>query len=239
MYHGGWVSTFASPSFFNPNPTQAKGSASPEHDSSRTTMIRERVATNGIVRPLEPERDIPALNIDPTTLGIISARWAQVYIAGMQRHEKKFASSIRQIEQRRKRAIALLRSRTEASQEEQVAAEVEGDGWSVAWALDDADERPPPSSLVARCDTPEVLALARSAAATTKRKRNARIAGASSVSVSLLGTSKRHGQDSEEKVKNAVPAGDLLRRLSQGHGASTAAVATAAVGVQPQVVVAT
>ena len=201
-------------------------------------MIRERVATNGIVRPLEPERDIPALNIDPTTLGIISARWAQLYIAGMQRHEKKFASSIRQIEQRRKRAIALLRSRTETSQEE-AAAEVEGEGWSVAWALDDADERPPPSSLVARCDTAEALALARSAAATTKRKRMARLAGASSVSVSLLGTSKRHGQDSEEKVKNAVPAGDLLRRLSQGHGASTAAVATAAVGVQPQVVVAT
>ena len=157
----------------------------------------------------------------------------------MQRHEKKYASSIRQIEQRRKRAIASLRSRSEASQEEQAAAEVEGDGWSVAWALDDADERPPPSSLVARCDTPEALALAQSAAATTKRKRNARLAGTSLVSSSLLGTSKRHGQDSEEKVKNAVPASDLLRRLSQGHGASTAAAATAAVGVQPQVVVAT
>ena len=238
MYYRGWVSTFASPSSFNPNPRHAKGPGSPEHDSSRTTMIREGIAINGIVHPLEPERDIPALNIDPITLGIISARWAQVYLAGMQRHEKKYASSIRQIEQRRKRAIALLRFPTEASQEETVA-EVEGDGWSVAWALDDADECPPPSSLVARCDTAEALALARSAAATTKRKRNARLAGTSLASLSLLGTSKRHEQDSEEKVKNAVPASDLLRRLSQGHGASTAAAATAAVGVQPQVVVAT
>jgi hypothetical protein len=30
--------------------------------------------------------------------------------------------------------------------------------WSVAWALGDAGERPPPSSLVARCDTAEALA---------------------------------------------------------------------------------
>ena len=120
-----------------------------------------------------------------------------------------------------------------------MAAEVEGDGWSVAWALDDVDEHPPPSSLIAWCDTAEALVLVRSASATTKWKRNARLAGMSSVSVSLLGTSKRHGQDSEEKVKNTVPAGDVLRWLSQGHGASTAAAATATVGVQPQVVVAT
>jgi hypothetical protein len=201
-------------------------------------MIRERVATNGIVRPLEPERDIPALNIDPTTLGIISARWAQVYLAGVQRHEKKYASSIRQIEQRRKRAIALLRSRAEASQEEEATAEVEGEGWSVAWALDDAHERPPPSSLVARCDTAEALALARSAAV-TKRKRNARLAaGTSSVSVSLRGTRKSHAQDPEEKVKKAMPAGDLWRRLSRGHGVSSAVAATDTAGVRPQVIVA-
>jgi hypothetical protein len=133
-------------------------------------MIRERVATHGTVRPLEPERDLTALHVDPAHLRTVSARWAQVYLAGTQGHEKKYGARMRQIARRRERAITLLRS--QAMGDAQV--EVEGEGWSVAWALEDADERPPPSSLVARCDTAEALALARATA--TKRKRNLRLA---------------------------------------------------------------
>ena len=105
-------------------------------------MVRERISTHGVVRPLEPERDLLALHIDSAHLGIISARWAQVYLAGIYRHEKKYAGTIRQIAQRRERAIALLRSQGSATEK---GTDGEGEGWSVAWALDDADERPPPS----------------------------------------------------------------------------------------------
>jgi len=192
-------------------------------------MIRERVATRGVVRPLEPERDLPALQVDLTRLGTVSARWARVYLAGSQRHEKKYAGCMRNVARRRERAIALLRSQGVGE-----AEKAEGEGWSVAWALDDADERPPPSSLVARCDTAEALALARAAAATTKWKRNAR------VSVSLRG--KGRASDEKEKDKKAVrrrPGGELWRRLSRGQGAAPAAdAAAAATGVRPQVIVA-
>ncbi|KAN0141559.1 alpha/beta-hydrolase [Lactarius tabidus] len=130
IYHGGW--TKAEP---------------PEHDIS-TTMVRERITTHGVIRPFEPEPELPTLHIDSVHLSIISARCAQVYLA-----------------------------------KSSGGGEVEGKGewWSVVWALDDVDERPPPSGLVVRCNTAEALALALAAAA-TKRKRNAQLAAAASVS---------------------------------------------------------
>jgi hypothetical protein len=193
VYDGGWVSVLYPSSSLQPiKPLQAKAE-SPEHDRG-TAMIRERISTHGVVRPLEPEPELPALHIDSVHLGIISARWAQVYLAKVYHHEKKYAGTMRQIARRRERAIALLRSQGSGG-----GGDVEGEGWSVAWALGDADERPPPSSLVARCDTTEALALARAAAA-TKRKRNARLAAAASVS----GTHKRRTQDGEEKGKKAA-----------------------------------
>jgi hypothetical protein len=61
----------------------------------------------------------------------------------------------------REHAITLLRSQGLGG-----GGEVEGEakGWSVACTLDDADKRPLPSSLVARCDMTEALTLARVAA---------------------------------------------------------------------------
>ena len=227
--------------FLQPNPlkpTQAKAE-SPEHDSNRT-MIRERVAIHGVVRPLESEPDLPALHVDPAHIGIVSARWARVYLAGMQRHKKKYASRMRLIARRRERAIALLRLQPTVGEAEK-EAETEGEGWSVAWALDVADEHPPPSSLVARCDTVEALALVRAAAAMKlKRKRNARLAAAKSVSVSLRGTRKRRTSDEEEKGKKAVhsrPGGEFWRRLRRSHVAAPVTVAAAATATA-QVVVA-
>ncbi|KAH9055379.1 hypothetical protein EDB87DRAFT_1333457 [Lactarius vividus] len=215
VYHGGWAK---------------------ELDNGRT-MIRERVATNGTIRALEPERDLPGLHVDPAHLGIVSARWAGVYVPSMQRHEKKYAGCMRQIARRRERAIALLRSQGPREIEEEKKAEVEGEGWSVAWALDDPDERPPPSSLVARCDTAEALALARAAAA-TKQKRNSRLVVATS-----FGGKKRRASEEGEKVEKTArrrSGGEFWRRLSRGQGAvpSTAVAAAAATVMQPQVMVA-
>ncbi|KAH8985537.1 Alpha/Beta hydrolase protein [Lactarius akahatsu] len=207
VYHGGWAK---------------------EHDSSYT-MIRERVATNGTIRPLEPEPDLPGLHVDPAHLGIVSSRWVRVYLACAQSHEKKYAGSMRQVARRRERAISLLRS--QGPRETEKGADVGGEGWSVAWALDDPDERPPPSSLVARCDTAEALALAR-AAPTAKRKQNA---------ASFRGT-KRRTSDEVETATPSVrkrPGGEFWKRLSRGQpeGAAPAAAAAATV-MQPPVIVA-
>lgn len=58
-------------------------------------MIRDRVTTHGIVRPLDPGRDRLALHINPSHLAPISARWAQVYLTDTQRHEKEYAGTMR------------------------------------------------------------------------------------------------------------------------------------------------
>ena len=101
-------------------------------------MIRECVTTHGVVRPLESERDLCALG---------------TYLPpGIQRHEKKYPRTMRQIARRREHAIAILHSQDSAT-EKGAGGGDEGEGWSAAWALEEPDERPPPSSLVARCDT--------------------------------------------------------------------------------------
>ena len=126
-------------------------------------MIRERVAINGTVRPLEAEEDLPALQVDPELLGVVSEIWLSRYITATERLEKKFAVHINNVTTRRERAISNLRQKSSQSRrrplEEAAAAAVSsGSGWSLAWALDE-NEFPPPSSLVARCDTTEALEL--------------------------------------------------------------------------------
>ncbi len=132
-------------------------------------MIRERVSTQGIIRPLDPELELPAMQVPPELVGSLSEHAMRRYVAGHARLEKKFARAIRRIEKHRLRNIDrasrdtnrhlaalqhyLDRERTDAE------AGVEA-SWNLAWALD-ADECPPPSSIVARRDTEEALKLAR------------------------------------------------------------------------------
>ena len=73
-------------------------------------MICECVTTYGVVCPLEPEHELPS------HLGLISPRWAQIYLTGIRRHEKKYAGTMQQIARRRERAIALLRSQGSATE---------------------------------------------------------------------------------------------------------------------------
>lgn len=134
---------------------------SPRHQ--REGMIRERVSISGMIRPLEPEHDLPALQISPEHLGTVSERWVQRYVAGTEHHEKKHAKRIKHLAERHERAIANQQP-VRGSQEDSAVPQ----RWrmkkmtskkkgktkmtsGLAWPLDVVgDERPPPSSLVAR-----------------------------------------------------------------------------------------
>jgi hypothetical protein len=141
-------------------------------------MIRERVAIHGAVRSLEPEKDLPALQVVPEVRGAIPRYLIWRYVAAKERHEKKFLTRINHIAKRRERAIAKLRQSSQSCRNEEAAV---SSGWSLHWALY-ADELPPPSSLVSRCDTAEALKLARSAkrhlqradSALSKKRKKAR-----------------------------------------------------------------
>ncbi|KAI9460341.1 hypothetical protein F5148DRAFT_1150733 [Russula earlei] len=133
VYYGGW----------------AKSS---EHQD----MIRERVSIRGAIRPLEAEQDLPALQVVPERLGAISELWIHRYIAGTDLHKKKFAVHIKQLAKLHERAIANLHQTSVPHSTKEKATASVSPGWCLAWALE-ADECPPPSSLVARRDIAEVL----------------------------------------------------------------------------------
>jgi hypothetical protein len=147
-------------------------------------MIRERVSTQGVIRPLEPEDELLALQVAPELIGTLSEQIVQRYVVGRERSDKKFAHTIKRIEKQRLRNldrasrdmnqhIAALHhyldreSKADARGGEGAGANGATENaptarpnWNMAWALDE-DERPPPSSIVARRDTEEALKIAR------------------------------------------------------------------------------
>ena len=138
-------------------PLQAKSAANQD-------MIRERVSTQGIIRPLEPEEELPAMQLPPELVGTHSEHAIKRYVAGTTHSTKKFARAIRHVEKHRQRNI----DRASRSANQHIAAlqhylerdKKNPNAPARVLALDE-DERPPPSSIVARCDTAEALELAR------------------------------------------------------------------------------
>ncbi|KAK0241337.1 hypothetical protein EDD85DRAFT_818487 [Armillaria nabsnona] len=140
-------------------------------------MIRERVSTQGVIRPLEPESELDALNVPIEFMGAISELAARRFIEGQAKFDKKFSHAVKAIEKHRidnlKRAkkdtirnIAVLQHSLESEEKTDGDKRIkdgllEASGsWSWAWALD-AGETPPPSSIVSRRDTDEARRLAK------------------------------------------------------------------------------
>lgn len=75
-------------------------------------MIRERVSTQGVVRPLEAEGDLVALKLPPELIGVVSERAARRYLDGCARFEKKFKHQIKQIAKQRRKNLERARRDT-------------------------------------------------------------------------------------------------------------------------------
>lgn len=146
-------------------------------------MIRERVSTSGVLRPLEQEPDLDAFHTPPEIIGVLSELSVRRYMEGKGKFDKKFAKDRHAIQKQRHRNLELSRkdvlkniaqlqdlhgSQTKNGKgkaQDTVKGIKEGleaasASWSWAWALD-VDERPPPSSIVSRRDTDEARRLAR------------------------------------------------------------------------------
>jgi len=137
-------------------------------------MLRERVSTRGILRPLESESDLVACNMPPDVVGFLSERAIRRYLDNTAIFDKKFARHVKLIESRRRRNLKRAERQTTknldaykdftARRRNTVPGPLEptslNKGW--AWALD-VHEKPPPSSIVARRDTKEASQLAKSA----------------------------------------------------------------------------
>lgn len=128
-------------------------------------MIRERVSTHGIIRPLEPEPELPAMQVSPELIGTPSEHAMRRYLVGHAHFEKKFARALRRIARQRQQNLDRASRDTHLHvaalqhylERERTNGNANG---NMEWELD-TDERPPPSSIVARRDTDEALRLAR------------------------------------------------------------------------------
>ncbi|KAF8549961.1 alpha/beta-hydrolase [Imleria badia] len=140
-------------------------------------MIRERVSTQGVIRPLEPADKIDALHVPPAIIGVLSERALRRFLEGKAVFDQKYAKELLTIERTRKRNIELSKKditrnltqlqalqdgrapgkQKDSSQAFRDGLESSTGPWGWAWA----DERPPPSSIVSRRDTDESRRLAR------------------------------------------------------------------------------
>lgn len=145
-------------------------------------MIRERVSTQGIIRPLEPESELDAFQVPQDIIGNFSELAVRRYLGAQAMFDKKFSGVQKVIDKRRRRNLELAKNdifRNMAQLQGDVSngtkvpkrkgsvqkglmegLQAASGSWSWAWALE-SDERPPPSSIVSRRDTDEARHLAR------------------------------------------------------------------------------
>jgi len=75
-------------------------------------MIRERVSTAGIIRPLEPEEELAACKLRPENIARFSEKAIQRYLKGRRQFDKKFGHTLKVIEKERRNNLARAKEDT-------------------------------------------------------------------------------------------------------------------------------
>jgi len=144
-------------------------------------MIRERISTHGVIRQLEPEAELVGCQLPLERIGAANEVLVSKFMEGRAKWDRKYSREAKDIARKRmhnielaKKDLARMMSRLESSLLESEKAGENGNGkgkrkegctvlgepsWNWAWVLDGED--PPPSSIVARCDTDEARALSK------------------------------------------------------------------------------
>ncbi|KAL1668009.1 hypothetical protein GGF50DRAFT_47259 [Schizophyllum commune] len=153
-------------------------------DAASALMIRERVDVKGFTRPMEPEAEIPALQLKPHEIGLIREEPAIRWHEGQKKWDKRYRKRAHKVVQKRKRMEARAAELIERAKAQGLEFQVndrpshvrQDSGSSRAsvrttdgviqedrrWGpLDLDEENPPPSAIAGRRDTHESLALLR------------------------------------------------------------------------------
>lgn len=138
------------------------------------------MSIRGVIRPLEPETELPALQLKADLVGVTSELSLRRYVQGKAKYDNKFSGTLKSVSKERHRNLKLARKEgdkslghlesylqkvTEKSHGGQDVLDsprlqkVTAGSWNWSWALDE-DEHPPPSSIVSRRDTWEARQLA-------------------------------------------------------------------------------
>lgn len=185
-------------------------------------MIRERVSTKGVVRPLEPQEELQAFTFDHKLIGVLSELAIRRYIDARDKFAKKYKGAAKKVEQTRRKHLAGAkqdidrnvealkvaqgnspgsRSRAGSLRQELQAETLDlGSGrWNWAWALQ-RDERPPPSSIVSRRDTLEARNLARIADQAVLEGDGVKFSGNNIWAVMVQALQKKNAPDNDAEV---------------------------------------
>lgn len=185
-------------------------------------MIRERVSTKGVVRPLEPQEELQAFTFDHKLIGVLSELAIRRYIDARDKFAKKYRGAAKRVEQTRRKNLAASkqdidrnvealkvaqsnspgqRSRSSSLRQEMQAETLDlGSGrWNWAWALQ-SDERPPPSSIVSRRDTVEARNLARIADQAVLEGDGVKFSGNNIWAVMMQALQKKNAPDNDAEV---------------------------------------
>lgn len=71
----------------------------------RNHIIRERVSTQGVIRPLEPEEDLPACNVPFEMIGVINEAATKRYLQGQAMWDKKYSHVTKTVARHRERNL--------------------------------------------------------------------------------------------------------------------------------------
>src|SRR5262245_51409339 len=66
-------------------------------------MIRERVSTKGLVRQMEPEEEVPALNMTPDMVGMVNELGIKRYLDAQNDWDKRFKDIMKAVLKHRKK----------------------------------------------------------------------------------------------------------------------------------------
>ncbi|KAJ7240331.1 Alpha/Beta hydrolase protein [Mycena haematopus] len=143
-----------------------------------TRMIRERVDIKGEPRPMEPRRDLAVLQLKPSEIGIIKEAPTIKWLKGQEEWDVKYKRSAEKAVRQRRKNEETARKLIDNAREQGlslisdvgpelprvVSNSAHATGGVIQrerrWGpLDLDNERPPPTAIARRLDTPDALAL--------------------------------------------------------------------------------
>ncbi|KAJ6515694.1 Alpha/Beta hydrolase protein [Mycena sanguinolenta] len=148
-------------------------------NSDVARMLRERVDIKGEARPMEPQHEMAVLRLEPSEIGIIKEAPTVRWLKGQEEWDTKYKRSaekaIRQrrkneekakklIENAREQGLSLVHDMHDTGLARAVSTSAHATDGVIQqerrWGpLDLDDERPPPTAIAKRRDTPDALAL--------------------------------------------------------------------------------
>ena len=151
------------------------GNEETELKQAHVLMLRERINLHGFARPMEPEEDIPCLQIPPDQIGLLKEAPAMRWFRGQNDWDARFRKKARRVQRKReehkRKASEVIKHahemglvhawfpesmpvERETGRRVKRTTSIGGIDNHRRWGpLDLDDERPPPSAIAGRRDT--------------------------------------------------------------------------------------